>query len=357
MTLAQSLEAIATVVLSSFFIIITFAFFRYRLVRKQEELNSLIDGMNLGEKIGNFKDQMRKEFSPRDYALPLIFVTVVSFIGLFLLLLGWMLYDIPEDTPLIKSMLWSGAEFWNDDVYGREKKSLAIVAWSILGGYMGGAQYIYRRFATIDLTPGNFFSLGIRMIIAPVIALLIAFATGWDSPEVSNEGVLVIAFLTGLFPERGMKVLMDRASGIFPTKNDNEVENFPLEAIQGVSYFHRVRLNEVGIDNVQNLAQFNFLLLVIKTPFPVRVLLDWVSQAKLLMEFHEDTPALTKVGIRSALDYVEATDQHPERLPEIARITGLEQILLEVNLKNLSTDKSLWLLREFKSHLEKVRLD
>lgn len=357
MSLAQILEAIAAVVLSSYFIIITFSFFRFRLSRKKEELSSLLNSLKLSEEKFDLQRNFDREFSRNDYLLPVIFVSLLSFFGIFLLLMGWILYDKPAEGELVKSMLWSGSEFWNDPFYGREKKSLAVVAWALFGGYLSGGQYIYRRFSTIDLTPGNFFSIGIRMVLAPIVSLMISYLITSDDPSsFSSNAILVIAFLTGMFPEKGLRLLIDKSASFFPGKNKKEVENLPLEAIEGISYMHRLRLNEVGIDNVQNLAQFNFLLLIIKTPFPARTLLDWVSQAKLLMEFGDYTPSLDKVGIRSALDYLDALDQDEKRLEQIAKITGLEPLMLEINHKNLKNDKSVWLLEHFKKNLEQVRL-
>lgn len=356
MSLALQLETIAAVVLSSYFIIITFSFFKFRLSRKKEELSALIESLNLSQENFDLQKSFDREFSKNDYLLPVAFVTLLSFFGIFLLLLGWMLYDNTEG-ELVKSILWSGSEFWNDPIYGREKKSLAVVAWALLGGYLSGGQYIYRRFSTIDLTPGNFFSIGMRMVLAPVVSLMISYLiTSEDPGSFSSNVILIIAFLTGLFPERGLRLLLDKSSSIFPSKNKHEVENLPLEAIEGISYMHRLRLNEVGIDNVQNLAQFNFLLLVVKTPFPARILLDWVSQAKLLMEFGKYALELHKVGIRSALDFTDALGHDEERLQQIAKITGLEPLMLEINLKNLHTDKSVWLLDHFKKNLEQVSL-
>ncbi len=356
MSLAQWIEAIALVLLSSYFIIITFSFFKFRLVRKQEELDSLISSLNLKEKSFSLKNSMDKEFARQDYILPVIFVTVLSMIGLFLMLMGWSLYDL-TDQGLAKSMLWSGSDFWADPVYGKEKKSLAIVGWALMGGFLSGGQYIYRRFSTIDLTPGNFFSIGIRMLLAPVVSLMLAYVLGYDDPESESSVILVIAFLTGIFPDKGFKLLMDKTSDIFPGRRKEEVENLPLEAIEGISYFHKLRLNEVGIDNVQNLAQFNFLLLIVKTPFPVRVLLDWVSQAKLLIEFHYDIMKLQRIGIRSALDFLDAIEENEQRIQQISGLTGIEELTLEINYKNIKSDKSVWLLNHFKVNLEQVSFD
>ena len=97
-------------------------------------------------------------------------------------------------------------------------------------------------------------------------------------------------------------------------------------------------------------------MLIIKTPFPARILVDWISQAKLLLEFSYHTVKLHKTGIRSGLDFVEAIEDNEDRLSQIAQITGLEPLMLEINLKNLQQDKSLWLLGHFKNNLEQVTL-
>ena len=354
MTLAQKLELVTTILLSSYFLIIIFSFFKFRLVRKQEELNSILKRLNLTSGNNQISKQLDKEFSKNDYILPVLFVTILSFMSLFLLLMGWILYDYNETEP-IKSMLWSGSDFWNDPVFGREKKSLSIVAWAIVGGFMNGVQYIYRRYTTVDLTPSNFFSVGIRMVVASMVSLMISYVLGMDATmEGGSNKILVIAFITGMFPERGLRFLLDQAKRFFPKEKEVEASNLPLESVEGISYFHRLRLNEVGIDNVQNLANFNFLLLIIKTPFPVRILLDWVSQAKLLIEFHDETPKLHKVGIRSALDLMEAIDHHEDRLKQISEIAGIESLTLEINYQNLSKDKSIWLLDQFKTNLEEI---
>jgi hypothetical protein len=352
-SIAMIIEALATISLSSYFVILTFSFFKFRLVRKQEELEDLVRGLNLGQS-DIFKKNIEKEFSPKDYVLPLAFVTILSFIGLFLIFLGWLLY-YKEADPVHKSILWSGSDFWiNTLAEVKEMKSVAIVAWALFGAYLSGAQYIYRRFATIDLTPGNFFSIGIRMIVAPIVSLIIAFIIG---PNGAPNTILAIAFLTGLFPERGFKLMMDKMASIFPKENSKMVDNIPLEAIQGISYFHRLRLNEIGIDNVQNLAQYNFLLIIIKTPFPVRTLLDWVAQAKLMIEFQEDTVAFKKVGIRSAIDYLDALHNEPSRIGKISSITGINELALEIVLINFEKDKSIWLLNHFRENLESVSIE
>jgi len=355
MNISFILETITTLALSSYFAILTFSFFKFRLERKKEELNMLTDRLNLEDFSANLKQRFEKEFTKRDYFLPVTFVTIVSFIGLFLMLLSGMIYEY-EPGETVKSILWSGSDFWEHQDHPTERRSLAIVAWSLLGGFLNGAQYIYRRFATVDLTPGNFYSVGIRMVMACVISLMLSYfiTSANGMPE---HMILAVAFITGMFPEKGFKLLTSKVSAIFPTKDEGEAENMPLKAIEGVSYFHELRLKEVGIDNVQNLANFDFLLLTIKTPFPLRLLVDWVSQAKLIVEFRNETSSLQKAGIRSALDYLDAFEDANISAERMSKVTGIEEMMLEVNLKNLSNDRSLALLSQFKESLFHIKVE
>lgn len=231
-----------------------------------------------------------------------------------------------------------------------EKRSVAVIAFAIMGSYISASRYIYRRFSTIDLTPGNYFSVGLRTIMAALISLMISFLFS-GTELVNGNMILVLAFLTGLFPDTGLKMLLDKVK-IFPSKPENSHQNYSLKCIEGVSEMHKIRLSEVGIDNVQNLAQLDFLMLIIKTPFPVRTLMDWAAQAKLLVEFREDFLALQKAGIRTALDFLDACHNQPERFDQIAKACEISKLALEINFENIKKDKSVAILNHFRNNLE-----
>lgn len=343
------IELFATVALSAYFPVITFSFFKFRLARKKEELQLL--GERLNEATANpdfdFEKKFQKEFSPGDYILPLVFVTAITLMGIFLLLMGWILYA-PDADGIVRSILWSGSAFWeNFPDLEDEKRAVAVVAFAVLGSFLSSAQYIYRRYATVDLTPTNFFSVGIRMILSMVISLMISYAMHDKALSASGEMILVVAFLTGIFPEKGFRVLIKRVK-ILRMTDERAAKNYSLDSIEGMNLMHKMRLNEVGVDNVQNLAQFDFLLLIVKTPFPTRLLLDWVAQSKLIMEFQHEYKALHQSGIRTILDFWDACYGQPDRIKKIAELTGIKELAIEINLENISQDQSVALLRHFR---------
>lgn len=369
MDFVRIFELITVLVLSSYYPILTYSFFRFRLTRKQEELELLLERVKLlDHQPLAVKDRLSKEFTSRDYVLPMLFVTFITMVGMVMLLASWMIYGLSdaESADSYRSILFAGSSFWEDAVEFRvEKRNVAVVAFSIMGSFIGGTQYIYRRFSTIDLTPGNFFSVGIRMISSVFISLLIAYLTK-DAGLSNGNHILAIAFLVGIFPERGMTMLLRKVS-LFP-KPEFEFKNKPVEVVEGISELHKLRLAEVGIDNVQNLAHFNFFLLIIKTPFPVRMLLDWVAQAKLVVEFQQEFEALQKAGIRNVLDYLDALLEleslkaqglpisKSSRLEEIAQVTGISKLALEINYQNLKDDQSVKLLLHFRANLEHLTI-
>lgn len=310
----------------------------------------------LGKSEGHsFKDQIKKEFPSADYILPLLFVSAIVFIGMYLALLGWTMYNKVDTGGQVRTVLWSGSQFWTSQpIIINEKRNVAVVAYAILGSYVNAAQYIYRRYATIDLTPGNFYSIGIRMILASVVALMLShlFAENADA-ILGGESLLVVAFLTGIFPEKGFKILLEKVK-LFKKSDPEDAKNFSLDSIEGMSQMHRIRLEELGIDNVQNLAQYDFLLLIIKTPFPMRTLLDWVAQAKLIMEFQADYSRLNSAGVRTVLDFLDACEQNERGIAEIAATSGVNELAVRINYQNVSKDNSVSVLRHFREHADHV---
>ncbi|MFY0598440.1 MAG: hypothetical protein JXR03_02135 [Cyclobacteriaceae bacterium] len=352
-------EILAAIALTSFFPLITISFFKFRLVQKQEQLEMLESRIDfLGKNEGRrFKDQIDKEFPSADYILPLIFVSAIVFIGMFLALLGWIMFDEEATGDQIRTVLWSGSLFWESQPeILEEKRNISVVAYAILGSYISAAQYIYRRYATIDLTPGNFYSISIRMVLSASVALMLSHLLASDADSLlGGEVLLAVAFLTGIFPDKGFKLLLDKVK-IFPKADKEDAKNFSLESIEGLSQMHRIRLEELGIDNVQNLAQYDFLLLIIKTPFPMRILLDWVAQSKLIMEFQEDFYKLDKAGIRTILDFWDACQQSENRIDEIAEVSGVNSLSLHINFQNISKDNSVAVLKRFREHADHVYL-
>ena len=111
-----------------------------------------------------------------------------------------------------------------------------------------------------------------RIIFAAAVAVVIynAFAalSGGAGP---GDGITAniwpaLAFLIGIFPQRGMGYLSDKLPMLGQAK-DPTVRPAPLEMIEGVESHDVMRLEEIGIDTCYDLATADFVPLLLKAGF------------------------------------------------------------------------------------------
>jgi len=259
------------------------------------------------------------EFRGSDYVLPVCFVTSFCLLGFWTLFSG--------TPPLILTGI-SGAGILCELPYevSYSEFSLVAIGMAVLGSYVWSIQYIARRLIMLDLLPGAYYSVGTRIIFATFISVTLHHFIQSMESGIKNELLEllpVIAFFTGMFPQRVMQYMLEKLM-IFQ-KLGQRAQELPLDMIEGMNLFNKVRLAEVGIDNAQNLAKANLEELILKTPFNPMLLLDWIAQAKLYVIFKNQTAALREAGIRTILDFQAAADEDALNiLNEVSKIPEKE---------------------------------
>jgi hypothetical protein len=78
---------------------------------------------------------------------------------------------------------------------------------------------------------------------------------------------------------------------------DQRAQELPLELVQGIDIWRVQRLEEEGIESIENLATADVLTLAVKTHFPLRTLIDWIDQSICIERFPETFNGLRKVGL------------------------------------------------------------
>ena len=74
--------------------------------------------------------------------------------------------------------------------------------------------------------------------------------------------------------------------------------------IGGIDLWKEYRLEEEGIENIQNLATADVKCLAIKTHYKLQTLVDWVDQAMLSFRLGEKVSILRAQGFTtSAMDF------------------------------------------------------
>ncbi|MDH3715887.1 MAG: hypothetical protein OET44_18800, partial [Gammaproteobacteria bacterium] len=132
---------------------------------------------------------------------------------------------------------------------------------------------------------------------ACLIALMLLFLLGTSGTE---QYIVVVAFLAGMFPERALNFLREKVK-IF-SRHQGAADELPLEMIEGINLFHISRLNEIGIDNAQNLARSSLIDILLKTPFNAMQIIDWIAQAMLCVYFKDGIHSLRNIGVRTVFD-------------------------------------------------------
>jgi hypothetical protein len=213
------------------------------------------------------------------------------------------------------------------DVEFPQRGSRIVFAMAFLGVYLSGLQHVYRRYATTDLSPTVYYGVSMRMIAAAVVALVIyngytAVSGGGDSDRGVTATIWpALAFLIGVFPQRGLRFLTDRVPILAP-KEDGSVRATPLEMIEGIETHDVLRLEELGIDTCYDLATADFVPLLLRTPYSARQLIDWILQAKLCIHFGDAVKDLRRLGIRTMVDLELMTESELESLPAETSVTA-----------------------------------
>ncbi len=107
----------------------------------------------------------------------------------------------------------------------------------------------------------------------------------WRGVRWKGYVLLVLAFNIGFFPSLGFAVMREflhsrkSVQWMIPSME----ERLPLDGLDGINIYHRVRLQDEGIENVENLAHADLIDLLLQTRYPLPTLADWVDQAILYL--------------------------------------------------------------------------
>ena len=160
---------------------------------------------------------------------------------------------------------------------------------AFLGAYIFAIQELIRRYNTFDLLPQVYSSIFVRMVIATSV---VGVGTAIITVDGGNTGLaFVIAFLIGIFPQRGIDWLSERSNSIISTQQRPSSVR-PLDTIIGISGWHKARLVEMGIDDAQNLATVDIRKLLLTTQFDTQAIVNWIDQAILYVKVGEKIDSL-----------------------------------------------------------------
>lgn len=213
-----------------------------------------------------------------------------------------------------------------------------IAGLAFAGAYLAAIRGFMRGLAAFDLSPITFLRYTVETIVSvvfivaayraipdPTLGIRIVTETAGNAalppaqtstplPEVSSIW-LILAPVLGYLPDSASKFAILRLQSLISwVKMDDDRFNkitriTPLDALDGIDYATRFRLQESGIYDVQSLATYNPVMLHIETPYGIYQAVDWIAQAQLChLVGLEKFLILRELQIRTIFDLERAID-------------------------------------------------
>jgi hypothetical protein len=217
-----------------------------------------------------------------------------------------------------------------------------------------------------DMSPITYYFFSVRILAATLVAGIarhvieiaglreLVYSVGFIPDTKLPYGLAILGFLIGWNPKLWIDDLIDKIWSNIKSKvpfqrwpeNQSMPERMPLTIIQGILEDKEERLKENDIDNCQQLASENPILMWMRTPYNIYLICDWVAQAQLYrLVGSESFRSLQENGIRNVFSYLTliSDDDAVSKLP--AKI-ALDAELARAHLRILNDDPDLCRLKE-----------
>ncbi|WP_237151672.1 hypothetical protein [Oryzibacter oryziterrae] len=260
----------------------------------------------------------RKSFGHSDRVLfySSVGYMLVCFFGFSVVLAGVPSSFSSDHAPLQSWFAWLSSSVLISGGSGGEGKaltsegirSLTIAGMAFLGAYIASVRQFVRSLLVFDLSTATFVRQTME-IVSSMVLVTVLYRTFPDPGQVPAQlyEALVqpggpsaspaehdvskiwigLALAFGVMQESSLLFILEKFKDFMPwlKRSDDRfmavTSSTPLEVIDGITFPIRYRLQECGIDEVQNLATYNPIMLHIESPFGIYETIDWVGQAQL----------------------------------------------------------------------------
>jgi len=223
-------------------------------------------------------------------------------------------------------------------------KCFPVLTWcdffiyAVIGAYTFNLGVLVRRMFLADVTEHVYWGSINRLLLT--CGLAFAFHGGAEALGIMSDKLFPPAFyfVIAFAPDVFLTVLKKQATKVF--KDDGRVaDELPIQMVQGIDIWKEQRLEEEGIESVQNLATADVLTLAVKTHYPMRTLIDWIDQAILIQQFPEKIGDIRSAGLSiSALDFAWMSPANNGGSKELAGMVA-EAIALKPDVVAVAMDR------------------
>jgi len=172
----------------------------------------------------------------------------------------------------------TGASVW---LYPKEFVLASVpVLYAFVGVYLFNLGTLIRRLYLADINEQVFWGAINRLLLSLGLALVIM------KGGIPNAGSLFY-FSIGFLANIVLDWLLEKTLQLLDIRQPKQ-DNLPLQMVRGIDIWKEYRLEEEGIESVQNLATADVLELAVKTHYGFRTLIDWIDQSIMLSRLTSD---------------------------------------------------------------------
>ncbi len=181
-----------------------------------------------------------------------------------------------------------------------------VMCFAYLGWYVWTVSTIFSRMTTMELVAATYYSVLMRLVIAIFVAIALRHMVALLWPENTKFVAEAVGFGTGLFPNSAL-IWLTRQLQRYLLGDTGVTDEFSLDLVQGISPFRKLRLYEIGMDNCENLAAANPIVLFLTSNLSLVEVIDWVAEAQLLILVGKARfIKLQENGYRTSVDFERA---------------------------------------------------
>ena len=181
---------------------------------------------------------------------------------------------------------------------------------ALTGGYVWSVYQILARVRASELSPADLYEIDLGLLAAVPVGIAFSLIT------VELAGVRdFMAFAASAFPLRDVSRTVREYATHKILKSAQRSTARPAErhlgtAIDGLSDQTLVRLNELRITTVLDMAYCDPIKIMVQTGFPLPVIVDWMDQSIWALYAGDYKAKINTYGIRCSLDVCEFVDLH-----------------------------------------------
>ncbi len=223
-----------------------------------------------------------------------------------------------------------------------------LMLYTFAGVYLFNLGTIIRRLYLGDLNEQVFWGAINRLWLSLGLGLVILKTPLPGGESISASVFFAIGFIANIVLEWLLSNVLKALSVGKPKSPD-----LPLQMVRGINIWKEYRLEEEGIENVQNLATADVAELTVRTHYNIRTLIDWIDQAILLSRLsqtHIDALAAQAQAV-SAIELAAASPAANDGKLDVANALAAKLVVDPVLMANLMDNlyydeyvKDLWYL-------------